>query len=193
MTTPMQCLQFKAELRDPEIARAVCRTIGARLQATIDQVDTYYRIPQGRYKRRESTIEGRAQPIEYFLFDQTDRSLPRLSHYTAYTQRQAAERFGATPPPVAVIVSKRREVYRLESVAIHLDEVEGLGRFIEFESVETPEHSLADGRRIIAELRKAFDSSMGEPLLASYLDLALAGVEPHGEEPPPPPHAPQCE
>ena len=189
----MQCLQFKAELRDPEIARAVCRTIGARLQATIDQIDTYYRIPQGRYKKRESAIEGRAQPIEYFLFDRTDRSLPRLSHYTVYTQQQAAERFGLAPLPVAAIVSKRREVYRLEAVTIHLDDVQGLGRFIEFESVETPGHSLADGRLIIAELRKAFDSAMGEPLLASYLDLMLTGVEPHGQEPPPPPRAPQGE
>ncbi len=189
----MQCLQFKAELRDPEIARAVCRTIGATLHATIEQVDTYYRIPQGRYKRRESVIDGRTQPIEYFLFDRVDRSLPRLSHYTVYTQRQAAERFGLTPPPVAAIVKKRREVYRLESVMIHLDDVQGLGRFIEFESVETPGHSLAAGRRIIAELRKAFESAMGEPLSASYLDLMLAGVEPHGQEPPPPPRAPQSE
>ena len=73
-------------------------------------------------------------------------------------------------------------------MTIHLDDVEGLGQFIEFESVVTPDHNVATGHRIMSDLRKAFDSAMGEPLSPGYLDLILDGVAPRDDEPPVPPH-----
>lgn len=184
----MHTLEFKAELRDPEMARAVCRSIGAGFVHVVDQVDTYFRVPQGRFKKRESVVGGQPMVIEYIYYDRTDRTLPKLNHYTVYTEQQATQRFGTNPLPIAAEVRKRREVYRLDVVTIHLDEVEALGLFIEFESVVTPSHNVADGHRIIADLRKAFESAMGEPLSPGYLDLMLDGVAPRDDEPPMPPH-----
>ena len=184
----MHTLEFKAELRDSEIARAVCRAIGAGFVRVVDQVDTYFRIPQGRFKKRESVVDGQPMAVEYIYYDRTDRTLPKLNHYTIYTEQQATQRFGTNPLPVAAVVRKRREVYRLDAVTIHLDEVEDLGRLIEFESVVTPDHNVAAGHRVIADLRKAFESAMGEPLSPGYLDLILDGVAPRDDEPPVPPH-----
>lgn len=184
----MHTLEFKAELRNPDVARAVCRTIGAQNVGVVHQVDTYFRIPQGRYKKRESVIEGQKQAIQYIYYDRTDRTMPKLNHYTLYTEQQAMQRFGLNPMPIAAVVRKRREMYRLDAITIHLDEVEGLGRFIEFESVVTPDHNVAAGHEIIADLRKAFESAMGEPLSPGYLDLTLDGLAPRDDEPPLPPH-----
>jgi adenylate cyclase, class 2 len=184
----MHTLEFKAELRDPGVARAVCRTIGAHRAGVVEQTDTYFRIPQGRFKKRESIVEGQPQATEYIHYDRTDRTHPKLNHYTIYSEQQAAQRFGTSPLPIAAVVHKRREVYRLEAVTIHLDDVDKLGRFIEFESIVTPDHNVAAGHRIIADLRKAFESALGEALSPGYLDLMLEGATPGDEEPPLPPH-----
>ncbi len=184
----MHTLEFKAELRDPEVARAVCRAIGAELVRVVDQVDTYFRIPQGRFKKRESVVDGQPLAVEYIYYDRTDRTLPKLNHYTLYSEQQALQRFGTSPLPVAAVVRKRREVFRLDAVTIHLDDVEKLGRFIEFESVVTPDHNVAAGHRVMADLRSAFESAMGEPLSPGYLDLMLDGVTTRDDEPPVPPH-----
>ena len=86
----MQNLEFKAELRDPAIAPSICRKIGATHAETLEQTDTYYRMPDARLKRRECP----GHPTEYILYHRKDHAGPRLSRYTIYTEQQALERFG---------------------------------------------------------------------------------------------------
>jgi homotetrameric cytidine deaminase len=63
-----------------------------------------------------------------------------------------------------VTVDKRRRLLVWEGVRIHLDEVEGLGSFIELESVNGDPAKL---ERLRAEL------ALGDPLPGSYSDLLL--------------------
>ena len=75
--------------------------------------------------------------------------------------------------PVAV-VQKQRRVYHLEraafSLEVCLDDVEGVGRFIEVETL-APEEHLADARRVVQEL--ATDLGLGRSERRSYLELLL--------------------
>jgi adenylate cyclase class IV len=41
----MENVEFKAELRDIALARTICRAIGASFILTMDQTDTYFRVP----------------------------------------------------------------------------------------------------------------------------------------------------
>lgn len=50
-------------------------------------------------------------------------------------------------------VLKRRHLLRWETVRIHLDEVENLGRFIELEAVAAADLDLSRQYRLIAQLR----------------------------------------
>ncbi|MEC9373926.1 MAG: class IV adenylate cyclase [Planctomycetota bacterium] len=166
----MQNVEFKAELRDLEVARAVCRSIGALHVATLDQSDTYYRIGDGRLKRR--TTEG--EPTEWIFYNRDDLARARISNYRIYTEEEALAHFGTAPLPVWVVVRKRRELWMTGAVRIHLDSVEDLGDFLEFEALVSRRQNVARCHEQIKRLRTAFAPVLGEPISRSYSDLLAA-------------------
>ena len=166
----MHNVEFKAELRDLALARSICRALGATWIIEMEQTDTYFRIPSGRLKKRECTGE----PVEYIFYDRTDLSTPKLSHYTIYSEAQAMERFGTTPLPVWVTVKKTRELFMLGATRIHLDRVEELGTFLEFESMVSPSNTVAKCHETLRDLRGKLGPVLGEPISCSYSDM-LAG------------------
>jgi hypothetical protein len=60
----MQNIEFKAELRNLEAARRQCELIEAERLGEIRQIDTYFRMTDGRLKRREAA----GAPIEWILY-----------------------------------------------------------------------------------------------------------------------------
>ncbi len=165
----MQNVEFKAELRDPALAKAILGPagIGATWIVQLHQTDTYYVVPAGRLKKRECPGE----PTEYIFYDRADRAQPKLSHFKLYTEGQALERFGSSPLPVWLVVKKVRDLYMLGNVRIHLDDVEGLGHFIEFEALVSPQHTIALCHEALAVLREQLGLAMGEPIAQGYSDL----------------------
>lgn len=181
-TPPAQrvCLlnvEIKAELRDIELARSVCRSIGAKHIGTLIQTDTYFRIPQGRFKRRVT----QGEPTEYIFYDRPDRSRPKLSHFSLYSEAEAASRYGSSPMPELCVVHKQRDLYMYNNTRVHLDQVRDLGTFIEFEAMVSPTNNVARCHAEIASLRSSFEIVMGEPIACSYADLLLqsAGESTH--------------
>lgn len=163
----MQNVEFKAELRDPALARTIARSIGAAFVGTLSQTDTYFRVPDARLKKRE--VPG--GPAEYIFYNRGHRTRPKLSSFTIYSEAQALERFGTTPLPVWLVVRKSRDLYMHQGVRIHLDRVEGLGDFVEFEAPVTAERNLGACHAAMDELRAAFQPAMGEPIADGYADM----------------------
>ncbi|MFN0134253.1 MAG: class IV adenylate cyclase [Phycisphaerales bacterium] len=179
-------IEFKAELRDTPLARSIAQALGARLLGIVEQTDTYFRLARdggARLKRRVTP----AEPTEYIEYNRADTISPRPSDYRRYSEEQALDRFGHLELPVWAVVRKVREVYLLDTVRIHIDDVECLGRFIEFEAIVSPDPnaSASEAARTdaiacharIEELRDDFRAAMGEPLAVGYADLlAIEGV-----------------
>lgn len=65
-------------------------------------------------------------------------------------------------------VEKRRHLFLWNGVRIHLDEVIGLGPFIELEAVAPPESDLVKEHQLIAELRAAFEITDDRLCAAGY-------------------------
>ncbi len=170
----MQNVEFKAELRDPALARAALRAAGAQPVGTMTQTDTYYRVASGRLKRRETVVDGEPEAVEIIHYERHDRTQPKISRFTIYSEEEAAERFGTLPLPVWLSVHKVRELYMLDHVRVHLDEVQGLGRFIEFEGLVTAKNNVARCHEAIAELRRVLGPALGEAIAGSYADM-IAG------------------
>ena len=63
------------------------------------------------------------------------------------------------------------ELWMLENVRIHLDDVRKLGSFIEFEAVISKDHDTRECHDAIRYLREVFGPTLGEPVAASYCDL----------------------
>lgn len=163
----MQNIEYKAELRDVAAARAQCKVIGAEFKETLVQTDIYYKLADGRLKRRET--EGK--PIEWIYYHRPNRITACISSYMRYTDEQARARWGFAGLREWITVKKTRQLYLLDNVRIHLDEVEDLGTFIEFEAVVDPIHHSRVCRGQVAQLCEAFRPIMGEAVAVGYSDL----------------------
>jgi len=110
------------------------------------QVDTYYRVPRGRLKLRQ--IE-RLRPDGTPIPESGSAELIGYDRPPVTGSRWSAYRVAAVDPLAAndlhaalmlthdllVRVLKRRDVLHVGATRIHLDQVEGLGSFVELETV----------------------------------------------------------
>jgi adenylate cyclase class 2 len=166
----MQNVEFKAELRDPGLARSICRALGAQQVADLEQVDTYYRLADARLKKRETTGE----PTEWILYDRPNQVGSKISTFHIYSEDEASERFGEVPRRPWVVVRKHRELWMHDQVRIHIDDVEGLGSYLEFEALICARQKKEDAEEAVLSLRKQLGPAIGEQVAVSYSDLLAA-------------------
>lgn len=163
----MQNIEFKAELRNIEAARRQCKLIGAERIGAMRQIDTYFRLADGRLKKREASGE----PIEWIYYHRSDRVTPKLSNYTILSDEQARRRWGTHSLTPWLAISKTRELWMLDDVRIHIDQVDDLGLFIEFEAIVSRRFDVKQCHAALSELRDEFGPLLGEPISVSYSDL----------------------
>ena len=163
----MQNVDFKCELRDPELARIALNKLGAQFVNTVTQQDTYYRVPDGRLKKRE--VDG--EPAEYIYYHRLNRPQPTLSHFTVYTEEQVRTRFGTKPLPVWLVVNKTRDIFLLRGTHIHIDNVQDLGYFLEVDALVSANQHVGRCHRLIGKIRDLLGPALGEPIATSYADL----------------------
>jgi len=171
---PGRNLELKARDRDPARSCRVCKEIGASDEGTLSQLDTYFGVPRGRLKLREQTgIE--AQLIAYERAD--DRGNTE-SRYRIVAVPDPAEMKAALASTLSVRteVRKERRLFLWEGVRIHLDEVKGLGSFIEFEGVATAERDADDFEPLLTDLRRRFGIVDADLMAVSYSDLVEAAA-----------------
>lgn len=160
-------LEIKAPVADPTDFRLRARRIATEAVGIDEQIDTYFRVPTGRLKLRESSLSG-GQLVPYL---RPDEAGARASAYQVIpiadpegTKALFGELLG-----VHRVVRKRREIWLHENVRIHLDAVEGLGDFMELEAVYdgTPA-ALAEQERKIAFLMKELGVDPRDLIATSY-------------------------
>lgn len=173
-------IEIKARLRDA----AEFDTVAARAAAlsgtpgqVIEQDDRFYPVPQGRLKLRRFGGGARAELIHYH---RPDQDAARASDYLR-TEVADADALDATLRRAlgdAGRVRKRRLLFLVGPTRIHLDEVEGLGRFMELEVVLHDALSDADGQRIAEALMVDLGLAQAPRVASAYRDLLGARAEP---------------
>jgi predicted adenylyl cyclase CyaB len=166
----MKNLELKAVAGDLERLRGVLRPLGATRQPRpLDQVDWYFLTRRGRLKLRQRKGEKGAELICYL---RPDVRAARASEYQKLPVADAAgmrRLLGAMFEP-GVCVRKRRDLWLLGATRVHLDEVAGLGRFVE---IEVPfARDAARARRVMRMLTDRLGIAPGDVLECSYADLA---------------------
>jgi len=159
--------EFKAKLRNESIIREVLKRLRARRVGIDHQIDTYFRVPQGRLKVREGKIEN---ALIFYARSNSARArrakiemtlLPRRNHLKAVLAKALGTRG---------VVDKRREIYFVGNVKIHLDRVRGLGRFVEVEAISRA-GNLAEARKQALRFLKLFGIKPAEIVGLSYSDM----------------------
>jgi predicted adenylyl cyclase CyaB len=125
-------VEIKARCMQQAKIRSLLKERPARFLGEDHQVDTYFRVPQGRLKLREGTIE---QTLIYY--DRADQQSAKASRVAVYEKPGAGLKVVLTQAlGVLAVVDKRREIYFIDNVKVHLDRVEGLGTFVEIEAID---------------------------------------------------------
>ena len=166
-------IEIKARYADHDRAEENLSALGAGPAGTFHQKDTYFTAPSGRLKLRQmGPAEG-----QLIFYQRQDLAGPKRSDYTiAFTTDPDAlrEMLGAVLG-TWVEVEKTRQVWLWENVRIHLDEVKGLGRFLELEAV-TEEKSVAESHQRVETLMRALEIGTDQLVEGSYGDLLAGGL-----------------
>jgi predicted adenylyl cyclase CyaB len=163
-------IEIKARCADLAAARAVAERIATRHLGVDEQTDTYFGTRRGRLKLRESSLSG-GQLIPYL---RPDRSGPKRSDYQVLpvAEPEPLKRALAEILGVHRVVRKRREIFLKGNVRIHLDEVEGLGTFLELEAVYDGEAAAeAEEHRKLAALMRELGVAEADLVDVSYEGL----------------------
>jgi predicted adenylyl cyclase CyaB len=161
-------VELKATDPSQEASIEACRKLGAVDCGVLWQQDTYFGAPDGRLKLREQR-PGRSQLIHYVREDEPEQ---RESRYQILDILDVGplRNLLAAGLGVRATVTKRRRLFLWRSVRIHLDDVEGLGTFIELEAVAQAESDLSEEHRLIDELRARLSITDDRILPDSYAD-----------------------
>ncbi|MGH7596854.1 MAG: class IV adenylate cyclase [bacterium] len=178
----MTNLEFKARSRNPATIHHVLAEHNIPLAATLRQTDTYFQAKNGRLKLRE--IEG--EKTQLIFYKRPDAAEVKRSDYLIASISSAAalrEVLGAAYG-IRTVIKKIRELYLLPRQLsgsagakadarsrLHLDTVDGLGKFLEIEVIlqegESPQQAEQEARQWLQEF-----GIVPEDLLAgSYADL----------------------
>jgi predicted adenylyl cyclase CyaB len=162
---------FELKARNPDLAAAhsAVSRLGARPAGVEFQTDTYFPVAHGRLKLRE--IEGK--PAVLIAYDRPDRSEARLSAYHLVPVVDAPVLKAALAAALGVRgqVQKRRDIYLWHNVRIHLDEVAGLGTFIEVEAVLSSDEDEIQAPSRLAQLCHELAILPANRVASSYAEL----------------------
>ncbi len=165
----MRNVEFKARDADPAATLAKALELGANDGGVLHQVDTYFSVQQGRLKLREQDPGG-ATLIPYLRADSAEA---RVSTYSlvAVADPSALKDALAQTAGVDVVVDKQRRLLLLGNVRIHLDDVAGLGDFVEIEAVVAEGGDLDAEYARVAELREALGVPADAIVAEGYAQL----------------------
>jgi len=170
---PRQNIEVKARYPDLDHARAVCKRIGASFQGTLDQVDTYFRSSDGNRLKLRQINDDRAELIRY---ERPNHAAARSSRYSVDPVTDVDKTVSSLSQTQGVlcIVRKHRDLFLWQNVRIHLDTVEDLGSFIEFEGVVSAEADAQQSRQRVDQLVIDFEIRPSDQIAVSYSDLLMA-------------------
>jgi predicted adenylyl cyclase CyaB len=166
-------IEIKARVRDFDRLKQRVEKISDTPVKVIPQKDTFFHTAGGRLKLRH--LADRGQLIYY---ERIDVSGPKQSNYmiSHADNPQSLEDVLAAALGIRGAVRKERLLYLVGQTRIHLDRVEDLGDFLEFEVVLDDDDTPEKGERIAAELMQTLNISEDDLIEGAYIDL-LEGLE----------------
>ncbi len=162
-------VEMKARLRDPEATRRLVAAAADGPPATLEQTDTFFRVAAGRLKLRECG-DGTAELIHY---ERPDGVAPRGSRYAKAAVPDSAALRALLEAALGVrgSVVKRRILYRVGRTRVHLDDVRGLGAFLELEVEMAEGESESAGVAEAQRLMRTFGIGDEALVAEAYVDL----------------------
>ena len=168
-------IEIKAKCRDAQRIRDMLAAENALFQGLDHQIDTYFCVQKGRLKLREGDIEN------YLIYyERPDQKKPKASNVTLLPNVRGTDlkKMLSSSIGIKITVEKRREIYFLDNVKVHIDDVKGLGYFVE---IEVKSHGRVSQARLVSQCKRymrLFGVRPEDLISNSYADL-LSSIQDH--------------
>ncbi|KAK3869690.1 hypothetical protein Pcinc_025014 [Petrolisthes cinctipes] len=140
----------------------------------LKQEDIFFNSPQGRLKLR--VIEGEKEELIYY--ERPDQEGPKFSDYikvngapgelTGNLKTLLTRCLG-----VKGSVAKTRTLHMVQHTRIHIDNVKGLGDFMELEVNLQDNQTVEDGEKVAKNLMEKLGVKEEDLLKGAYMDMIL--------------------
>ena len=162
-------IEIKARVEDIDVLRARAEALSDTPVKVIPQEDTFFNTEKGRLKLRVQT------PDEGYLIysERPDQDGPKRSDYHLAKTNEPGNLKTALALALGVrgVVKKTRYLYMVGQTRIHLDDVAGLGHFMELEVVMREGQSDAEGQVIAEDLMRKLGVQEEALIEGAYMDL----------------------
>jgi len=127
-------IEIKARCHRPATIRAILQQHRAELKGIDHQIDTYFICSHGRLKLREGSIEH-----HLIHYERDNEPGPKTSLVSLYRPNPDSDlkQVLSRALCVLIVVDKKREIYFIDNVKFHIDEVNDLGSFVEIEAIDS--------------------------------------------------------
>lgn len=165
-------IEIKARTSRLDKIREILISRGADFKGVDHQTDTYFNVNRGRLKLREGNIEN-----HLIYYERAETAGPKKSVVILHKNLLGTnlKEILIKSLGILVAVDKHREIYFIENVKFHLDDVGDLGSFVEIEAIDLDgtirEEKLLQQCNHYVEL---FGLTKEDMIAASYSDLLLA-------------------
>lgn len=169
-------VEIKAKTKRANEIRKVLKEKGARFVGIDHQIDTYFVCNQGRLKLREGNIEN-----NLIFYQRSDQEGPKTSKIILHAVQESTSLKAALGAAYGIwkVVDKKREIYFIDNVKFHIDQVKELGAFVEIEAIDTDGKFMEDD--LLAQCQH-FMEVLGiresDLLASSYSDMVSTSTTP---------------
>lgn len=162
-------VEIKARVQDEIRFRLAAEAVSDTPCQVIPQEDVFFITPRGRLKLR---ILGEMHG-QLIYYERPDSDAPKRSDYFIHTTDRPAELQDVLAKALGVrgTVRKTRSLYLVGNTRIHLDQVEGLGTFMELEVMLADGQSVTEGEKTAAELMARLGVAEQDLIRGAYMDL----------------------
>lgn len=166
-------IEIKARARDFEAIKSRAARLSDTPVRIIPQEDTFFNTPQGRLKLRVLSEEA-----ELIYYTRPNQHGPKRSdyHIAHISDAENLKCVLELAYGIRGIVKKTRYLYLAGQTRIHLDDVQGLGQFMELEVVMEEGQSDAQGQKIAEDLMSALGVESADLIDGAYMDLLEKNV-----------------
>jgi predicted adenylyl cyclase CyaB len=162
-------IEIKARAKDFDEIRRRAEAVSDKPVEVLPQEDTFFHTPQGRLKLR--VLSGNRGQLIYYT--RPDQEGPKRSDYHIFltSDPENLKRVLDLAYGTRGVVRKTRYLYLAGQTRIHLDDVEGLGQFMELEVVMQEGQSDAEGQAIAEDLMARLGVAGSDLIDGAYMDL----------------------
>jgi predicted adenylyl cyclase CyaB len=167
-----QNIEIKASCSDHQsFLKLLDELEGARFNGKELQTDIFFKVKNGRLKLRKIS-DTKCVLIPYL---RADKKGPTKSEYTLLEVNEPEKTIELLTTILGIdkCVYKERSIYLYENVRIHLDTVQDLGTFIEFEAVLSEGDNIDMEKEKVDQLLRYFDIKKKDLIADAYVDLLI--------------------